>query len=300
LAALAVILLLTLLFFRWQLLPDEPLKDALRVHERVSQNETEDAVARTNETEESLPIASVSCETQKLPAEVDSADLSQNGKMNKRQAKPSDVVSSPQREIVPKPYQIKEPARQNHEMKNGQDLSKFMPTADEIDSANRFVNLGGKVEFFGICTPCEHVAFLIDSSGSMKGPRFDRVRVELLKSLSGLKQSQRFSIYLFKSSTVYKRKNCVVSPAEINNIRQELNRLYACGGTDPTEAIKEAVDEQSDVIFLLSDGKIRQSGKDIARLNRRRKIINTIAIGGDSQSLRDVAKENGGEYRKAQ
>lgn len=304
LATLAVILFIALLLFFSQMQINEPLEDATKVPERVVVNETGNTAARTGGSEEtfggSAPVASGFSETQKLPFDIGSANVSQHATENMRQANHGGVETSSQRESVAEPNQIKEPASQSGELKNEQDLSKFMPTTDEMANANRLLDAGSKAEFFGICTPCKHVAFLIDSSGSMSGPRFDRVREELLKSLRGLKQSQRFSIYLFKSHTYYKKKNCVVSASEISDIQRALYGLSAYGGTDPTDAIKEAVHDQSDVIFLLSDGKIRQSGEDIARLNRTKKIINTIAIGGDSQSLRDVANKNRGEYRNAQ
>jgi len=215
-AALAVLLLLALLFFRTQVQRNDSLNDVTEVPDRVSAIDTEKTAARTERIEKTVggssSTASVVFEPRKLLVDGSSADYLGNEKTNKGQTKPDEIVALPTEKALSESTQVKQPARQSQELKNGQDLARFIPTDDEIASANRFVNLGGKVEFFGICMPCEHVAFLIDSSGSMKGPRFERVKEELLKSLRGLKQSQRFSIYLFKSSTVYKRKNCVVSP----------------------------------------------------------------------------------------
>ncbi len=180
--------------------------------------------------------------------------------------------------------------------------------------------------FYGIAVLSDRVAFVIDKSGSMDAPasvpgrtrvrgsagltRLDVAKQQLSDAIEGLVPGARFNVLFFDSGVASWRAG--LAEKTPRSVRQALGFVkspQAAGGTNLHDALVEALrNERVDTVYLLSDGDpsagsivdasaIRES---IRRVNRRRKVrIHCISIGQDSALLRALAKEHGGEYKRA-
>lgn len=96
-------------------------------------------------------------------------------------------------------------------------------------------------------------------------------------------------------------------PRLLNATRDNMGRLESWvnafaggGGTDPTEAMRQALALTPDGIFLLTDGMFPPTAVEVIRSENKRKIIiNTIGFVNPAGEplLRQIAQENRGKYR---
>ncbi|MHB8974457.1 MAG: vWA domain-containing protein [Pirellulaceae bacterium] len=192
-----------------------------------------------------------------------------------------------------------------------------LPTAN-VPSFNTFSGIGipsgpstnkgeeagegdGVIEFFGVEGKGSKIVFVIDMSGSMVGYRFDKAREELMASVMRLHRDQSFCVLLFHSEMVVPMSAKLIhaQAAAKKSLRRALTQVQAFDGTDPTSAIQAAISLRPDVIYVLSDGEFEYgtTGR-VTEMNRDSGIvINTIGFQVDADTLRQVAKENRGEYR---
>lgn len=163
---------------------------------------------------------------------------------------------------------------------------------------------GSKEHFFGVRTEGSRLAFVIDMSGSMVGPRFEAARQELIESLMALKDHQEFFVVFFNDSHLPQAQSRMLNPSPRNKrmISRWINRIGPNGGTDPRSAIDRALSHRPDTIYLLSDGDfqidvaghVRQANHDGAA------AIHSISFDRDAVTLRTIASQNGGSYRHVQ
>lgn len=180
------------------------------------------------------------------------------------------------------------------------------------------------VEFFGVPSKGKKFIFIVDSSNSMRGSRFEAAKHELTLAIRRLTKEQSFLVMFFDQNTEIMRlapkkeperfpvlateKNVVAVQRWIEGVGNELH-------TDPYEAMRIALDIAPDAIYLLSDGKFTDKGKTIDflmtqnRLNdplsnskkpkRYKAIVHTIAFYSreGEETLEFIAKNNGGTYR---
>ncbi len=140
--------------------------------------------------------------------------------------------------------------------------------------------------FFGIEANGHDFVYVLDMSGSMRGRRFRRATAELVRSVSGLQETQKFYVLLFNGSAVqmYGESNLHPTPvpATIQNKRKLshwLNTAYRGGSTDPRGALRVALRMKPSAIFMLSDGEFdEQKGQSRSRF-----------LGGDSDTFSIVA-----------
>ena len=155
--------------------------------------------------------------------------------------------------------------------------------------------------------------FIIDSSGSMGGEKYQMVKQALTKTLDTLEEEKSFFIYFYDNRTEYMESSDMLKATGANKDRIK-NWVSAFGlmgrMTDPSEALKDAfTTKQSSTIWLLTDGHF--NGRDsngridyldlIRQLNPNGNVrINTIGIGKSLQSvdgrLATIASENDGTY----
>ncbi|MDF1660203.1 MAG: hypothetical protein P1V97_00425, partial [Planctomycetota bacterium] len=129
------------------------------------------------------------------------------------------------------------------------------------------------------------------------------------KVVKGLSKSAYFNLIFFGTSfkawqkTIVKASNGIKSKAI-----QHTKTAPGMGGTNIFDPLETALqDPNVDTIYLLSDGS-PGSGKftvpadilrEIKKINATRRIdIHTISFGSDSKFLKDLAKQNGGDYIK--
>lgn len=159
--------------------------------------------------------------------------------------------------------------------------------------------------FFGTAAKGNHVIYVVDISHSMAEPysvsenRLQRAKNELQDSIGELSGTQKFSIYFFSDTVTFDQRFIGMKPSQKNQIKLKewLNQIFCQSGTNPLPAMQIALSEKCDEIFLLSDGEFDQGTASLIRRgNKSNTRINTISLGRSSQSLKRIAKENGGQY----
>ena len=169
--------------------------------------------------------------------------------------------------------------------------------------------------------PSPRTIFIIDKSGSMRGPRLAMAKEALLKTLNQMQQTTgtdgelpKFYIYFFnhRSSPMPSSAMLETSALNIQRMTGWVNEQEARGTTQPNEAIKSAFSHEPTDIYLLTDGDfsstVGRRGEPpaqqlIASLNQEKKAkVHTLAVGehlrgreGET-ALMLIAKENGGTY----
>lgn len=163
----------------------------------------------------------------------------------------------------------------------------------------------GGASFFGCRTQAESIAFVLDASGSMNGPRFVRALTELDRSLRELQPEQTFYIVFFTDQTFplfWPNSQFQLLQATQRNVTQARAWLRMCrtdGGTKPMRALNLALRLKPDVVYFLSDGDIPPKTRDVARNVNHGSIIHTIALGADdgAEVMHQIADDNQGTYR---
>lgn len=165
---------------------------------------------------------------------------------------------------------------------------------------------GPSVGFFGTKEAGGTFVFVVDSSGSMQGGRFDRALNELRKSIKDLKSWQKFCIIFFNDAPIplfhpiSDAKLYASTSAQRIKANKWMAQVQPAGGTEPAEALKKALDMRPDVIFFLTDGQFDPATRQVVKnANRYKTIIHTIAFESrDGEALlKGIAEDNGGRYR---
>jgi DNA-directed RNA polymerase subunit RPC12/RpoP len=176
---------------------------------------------------------------------------------------------------------------------------------------------GPRSSFFGSGGNAHHVVYVIDRSGSMAVENvFDPVCMELLNSISKLRNFQGFHVILFASGQPVENPPKKIVPALPDNKKacaEFLSAVKAEGQTDPVPAMNRAFDAfaqnelpgKGRLIYLLTDGVFPDNDavvKAIAQRNTKKDVyINTFLYGHkppEAESvMRKIAEENGGQYR---
>ena len=182
----------------------------------------------------------------------------------------------------------------------------FAPVKTTVSDISMFRRRGINTQVEG---KGDRFTFIIDSSGSMGGGKYEMVKQALIKTLDTLEEEKSFFIYFYDSRT-QKMESANMLKASLGNkdrIKNWVNATGLMGGTtDPSEALKDAFNaKNSSTIWLLTDGHFNGAGVDylalIRGLNPNGNVrINTIGIGASLQSvdgrLATIAQENDGTY----
>jgi hypothetical protein len=120
-----------------------------------------------------------------------------------------------------------------------------------------------KATFFGAEAYGNRFVFVIDSSGSMRGHRWEALCKELIRALQSLSPDQMFFIISFDSTAhpmcgLVPNNGAFMTPTPIN-LTRILNWLVSIenrGSTLPSTAVGIGLRLEPDAIFLLSDGEI--------------------------------------------
>lgn len=166
---------------------------------------------------------------------------------------------------------------------------------------------GSKTGFFGIHPEGTRFIYVVDCSNSMNAPheeaktRFQRLKLELLKSIGGLREDMQFYVIFF-SSEAFPMPATEMQFASPQNKQLYLHwvaKARAFGGTDPANALKHALKLRPDVIYLLTDGDFDEKfGKRLDKINKHRVAIHTFGFGDKAADklLRHIAENNRGTY----
>ena len=162
--------------------------------------------------------------------------------------------------------------------------------------------------FFGIGAQGKRFVYVVDCSLSMNHPhaspsktRFKRLKLELVKSIASLNESQEFFIIFFNHQVVPMPARSMqrALPETKQRFLKWVTKIRAEGDTDPRDAIRLAMKFQPDVIYFLTDGSFEfRTKKELNKLAQQRVAIHTFALGNQEGEpiLRGLAERNRGIY----
>jgi hypothetical protein len=172
-----------------------------------------------------------------------------------------------------------------------------------------------KATFFGAEAYGNRFVFVIDSSRSMIGPRWEALCYELEQAIRSLSLDQEFFVISFDSeahpmfgAAPPKGKFLAPDPKSIRRIRNWLRSIELGRNTCPSSSMMMALSLKPDAIFLLSDGEIRDSTlTDLRQVNspevrasRYFKAIpvHTVLLHSEIgyQTLEQIAADNHGTF----
>ena len=174
----------------------------------------------------------------------------------------------------------------------------------------------GSADFFGASAVGSRFVYVIDRSGSMtNNDAMNRARSELLASLNQLSPLMQFQVIFYNSEPALLdlpgRGLARADHETQRSATEQIQRVFADGGTDHEKALRKAIELRPDVIFLLTDADMADSAM-VARMTalnqrvgRRRKsaTIHVIQfhhenVGGLDKAIRKLAKRNKGTFRR--
>jgi len=164
---------------------------------------------------------------------------------------------------------------------------------------------GNGATFFDIPATGRKIAFVVDTSGSMyDNDRYLRCRAELIESLRTLKPKQFYYIVLFSDRLfpMPGRRLTEATPGNLYRTIAWLNGADPTGTTEPLPALRQALQQRPDAIFLLTDGSFEEGTLEkILKLQTSSKKvpIHTIAFEGQDgeETLQAISRATGGKYR---
>jgi hypothetical protein len=188
---------------------------------------------------------------------------------------------------------------------------EFPDKADEAPPVE--VASPGAPTYYGLSLNARRIVFVLDTSGSMHGPRLQAAQYELTRAIEGLAGDISFNIVSFSNVVAVWQKNLVpAKPATKRGAAQFVSARRAGGHTAAYDALEAAFQFDAEAIYFLSDGA-PNVGKIVApadivaavsQANRSRRIsVYTIGIAPGSPDgpfdtfLRTLAEKNSGAYR---
>jgi hypothetical protein len=170
--------------------------------------------------------------------------------------------------------------------------------------------------YYGLPIYAARLVFVLDTSGSMRGPRIEAAKRELVSAIKGLPEGVFFGVLVFNGNvTPWRRK---LELASADNRAKAVMFVQAQGlgrSTASYDALESAFDFDTESIYFLTDGAphggkvtdTREIVDVISRLNFTRRVtVNAIGIGVGLPGLanpfdtflQSLADRNYGEYRR--
>ncbi|MBX9792056.1 MAG: hypothetical protein K2Y37_24295 [Pirellulales bacterium] len=181
-----------------------------------------------------------------------------------------------------------------------------IPGPDEGEDKEEPVLGKGYASFCGLEAKGYRFVFIVDSSGSMQGPRFIAACHQLMASITDLDEHQSFYVIFFNATEypqAWPHIDNEMSPAGLSSterIGQWMRGVIPNGWTNPDGAIRRGLDLKPDAIFLLTDGEFNQgSALSVIRRHKFRAAIHTVAFGSPEGApmLQEIATRTGGTFR---
>lgn len=185
---------------------------------------------------------------------------------------------------------------------------------DAEEKASQKTEGESKARFFGAEASGNRFVFVIDSSGSMRGPRWESLCIELERALKSLSADQEFFVISFDSTPhpmfdlpPPRGTFLTAIPKSIRRVRNWLRSLDLGSNTYPASSLAMALSLEPDAIFLLSDGEIMDNTVlELRAYNRVRTEngyevavpIHTVLLHSvvGYQTLERIAEENDGTF----
>jgi hypothetical protein len=174
--------------------------------------------------------------------------------------------------------------------------------------------VGSRVGFIKSRDTAKKVAYVCDASGSMLD-MFDSLRVEIRKSVDGLRPTQSFNVVFFQENqylSADKSSLLMATPQNKQKSLDFLGNVVPRGTTDPIPALDAVAKMEPELVWLLTDGDFSGPGNEKVVEYCKTKFgtktkINTIAfISKDSKdnpqdlafvtALKTIASNSGGKF----
>lgn len=166
----------------------------------------------------------------------------------------------------------------------------------------------GKGGFFGLKVKGKSTVFVVDASRSMNLPhpgpshtRFNRVKLELVRTISSMSENERFFIIFFGDQAYPMPANRMME-AEAPARRRFLSWMQGCqavGRTFPQQALLLALQLEPDQVYFLTDGEFDYNVvPTVTAANSEGVPIHTIGFSDDrgENLLLEIARRNKGTY----
>ncbi len=170
---------------------------------------------------------------------------------------------------------------------------------------------GRGANFFGSHAYGDRFVFIVDSSSSMTGPRWNAACNQLIKSIGELDSGQEFFVICFDYQTTFlfnlpphRLKYSTKTDKSVRGVRAWLQSRTLGRATMPAEALQVALSMNPDAVFLLSDGELQDESLLMLRIingpdtTARQIPINTISLysGEGWLTLQQIAADSGGSF----
>jgi len=178
----------------------------------------------------------------------------------------------------------------------------------------RTTKVAATSEYYGLPIFAERLVFVLDTSGSMSGPRIVAAKRELIRAISSLPDYAYFGVVEFNSDVTVWHKQLVQATPQAKKSAVHFVEMQETGSnTASYDALEMAFNFDTEAIYFLSDGaphggKITAPVDIVAAItagNRSRRVsLYTIGIGvgfaGNPLDifLKTLAAENWGVYRR--
>lgn len=185
-----------------------------------------------------------------------------------------------------------------------------------LAATDRRIGNGTDAQFFGIQASGQDFVFIVDSSGSMRGKRWQNALRELRNSLEALHSSQRFYVIFFDHQTHLMfqgrvdrfRKSRDLKMVEatqenLNRVNNWIRRVDLGNQTRPRVSFDYGLSLEPDVIFFLTDGEFDDETFEflmgLAAEGSQYPAIYTVAFGNPraAKTLETIADRFRGRYQ---
>ncbi len=164
--------------------------------------------------------------------------------------------------------------------------------------------------FFGSVPGAKRVVYVVDNSRSMNHvhdspskTRFRRLKVELMKAILELPAESEFFVIFFADEMLAMPAETLqpATPQSKDRYLRWVAQVDPGGGpTDPLDAMAAAIRLRPDIIYFLTDGEFRKGvNLKLRTIKLPHTKIHTFSFGETlgEEVLKDVARNNGGEYK---
>jgi len=165
------------------------------------------------------------------------------------------------------------------------------------------VGPGRRVSFFGLpLGGAKRVAFVMDRSESIAGT-ITYVKEHLTRCIRSLGDDQHFYVVFYSEGPPVEMPSRRTVPASEENRRAAcdfINAVTTARGSDPTDALRRAFDQQPDRVVLLSGRDADPAvAAHVRRLNGEGKVAVDVVefMCRDSLTLPRIARDNKGRFR---
>ena len=230
------------------------------------------------------------------------------------------VVSSPQQDSTEMESETRE-SKPAVETGSGGAQDRELPVISSVPERQPVSNRSGRSKsaasdlsasdaanpFIGQGKPAKSTVFVIDKSGSMaQSTKLERVLKALRRAIEQLKPDQSFAVLFFDEQYYRHPKFDKPQPASDKNKQMNLEWIQAVqssGGTDPSEAMFQAIQWNVERIVLLTDGEFAPTFAALItarnQADRRPARIDCVGLEEEVEVLKEIALGNDGIYYQA-